>query len=94
MPSPADALDQFSSEALRPAALMVGLLFVVFAVQNGLSYPADARAIAVPYDIGRCSGSRCTGCAAGSRCRRAARTSRNGRGCVSATSLSSIDQLR
>jgi len=47
----ADDLDQLTSEALRPTALMVGLLFVVFAIQNGLSYPPDARATVVPYNI-------------------------------------------
>ncbi|HEX3765529.1 MAG TPA: response regulator [Kofleriaceae bacterium] len=45
-------VDQFSSEALRPTALMVGVLFVVFAIQNGLSFPPDARVTVVPYNIG------------------------------------------
>jgi signal transduction histidine kinase/ActR/RegA family two-component response regulator len=44
-------VDQISSEALRPAALMVGVLFLVFTVQNGLEYPPQARATVVPYNI-------------------------------------------
>jgi len=45
-------VDQISSEALRPAALLVGILFVVFTVDNWLGYPPDARGTVVPYDIG------------------------------------------
>ena len=45
-------VDRISSEALRPAALMVGVLFVVFAVENWLAYPAPARGTVVPSNIG------------------------------------------
>src|SRR5437762_560185 len=45
-------VDRISSEALRPAALMVGILFVVFAVENWLPYPPHARRTVVLYNIG------------------------------------------
>jgi len=45
-------LDQISTEALRPAAFIVGVVFIVFTIQNWLSYPPDARATVVPYNIG------------------------------------------
>jgi len=45
-------LDQVATEALRPAALLVGVIFVVFAIQNWVSYPPDARAVVVPYNVG------------------------------------------
>jgi signal transduction histidine kinase len=44
--------DQLAAEALRPAALLVGTLFVAFAIQNWLTYPANARAVVVPYNLG------------------------------------------
>jgi two-component system, cell cycle sensor histidine kinase and response regulator CckA len=45
-------IDDLATDALRPAALMVGVLFVVFTIQNWMSYPPSARATVVPYNIG------------------------------------------
>ena len=44
-------LDQIATEALRPAALTVGGVFVLFTIQNWLTYPANARATVVPYNL-------------------------------------------
>ncbi|HEU4730732.1 MAG TPA: ATP-binding protein [Kofleriaceae bacterium] len=44
--------DQIATEALRPTALMVGVVFIVFTIQNWVSYPPEARATVVPYNVG------------------------------------------
>jgi signal transduction histidine kinase/ActR/RegA family two-component response regulator len=44
-------LGRIASEALRPAALVVGLMFVVFAIYNWVAFPPSVRLAAVISDL-------------------------------------------